>query len=105
MAGGDALKPKTGFDGKPLDGSGDTNEKKKMSKAEKKKEEEMVRTCAACVHASCLREVRRRAGTDLAPRMWQSPEDIELRDKLALMVERAKDADPAIAKAALESMR
>jgi hypothetical protein len=51
MAGGDALKPKTGFDGKPLDGSGDTNEKKKMSKAEKKKEEEMVRTCAACVHA------------------------------------------------------
>ena len=35
----------------------------------------------------------------------QSPEDIELRDKLALMVERAKDADSAIAKTALDSMR
>ena len=55
--------------------------------------------------AKCASKKRRRAGTDLAPRMWQSPEDIELRDKLALMVERAKDADPAIAKAALEGMR
>ena len=35
----------------------------------------------------------------------QSPEDIELRDKLALMVERAKDADAGVAKAALDSMR
>ncbi len=35
----------------------------------------------------------------------QSPEDIELRDKLALMVERTKDADQAVAKAALETMK
>jgi hypothetical protein len=35
----------------------------------------------------------------------QSPEDIELRDKLTLMVERAKDADAGVAKSALDSMR
>ena len=35
----------------------------------------------------------------------QSPEDIELRDKLGLMVERAKDSDAGVVKAALESMR
>lgn len=35
----------------------------------------------------------------------QSPEDLELREKLCLMVERAKDSDAGIAKAALDSMR
>jgi hypothetical protein len=35
----------------------------------------------------------------------QSPEDIELREKLGLLVERAKDGDSGVAKAALESMR
>jgi len=57
------------------DGKDKKDEKKKMTKAERQKEEEM------------------------------SPEDVELREKLALMVERAKDVDPAIAKAALDSMR
>lgn len=56
-------------------GGKDKKEEKKMTKEEKKREEEM------------------------------SPEDIELRDKLAMMVERAKDTDEAVAKAALETMK
>eukprot|EP00281_Chroomonas_sp_CCMP1168_P026072 CAMPEP_0206230098 /NCGR_PEP_ID=MMETSP0047_2-20121206/10060_1 /ASSEMBLY_ACC=CAM_ASM_000192 /TAXON_ID=195065 /ORGANISM="Chroomonas mesostigmatica_cf, Strain CCMP1168" /LENGTH=915 /DNA_ID=CAMNT_0053653463 /DNA_START=69 /DNA_END=2816 /DNA_ORIENTATION=- len=55
--------------------AGDGKEKKKMTKEERKKEEEM------------------------------SSEDIELRDRLALMVERVKDTDQGVIKSALDSMR
>jgi hypothetical protein len=35
----------------------------------------------------------------------QSAEDVELREKLALLVERVKDSDPGLVKTSLEAMR
>jgi hypothetical protein len=42
---------------------------------------------------------------ELIAAIVQSAEDIELRDKLALLVERVKDSDPKIVKTSLETMR
>ena len=71
----------------------------KKKKEEKKKEEEMVIGSIQCSPRT------QPVNSDWRLFSCQSPEDLELKEKLGLLVERSKDADSAVAKAALESMR
>jgi hypothetical protein len=89
MAQGDAAKAEK------KDAEKNAKEIEKKKKEEKKKEEEMVK----------IRSAQRLIAQPITDDSFQTPEDLELKEKLGLLVERAKDTDSAVAKAALESMR